>query len=376
MIKVLTIFGTRPEAIKMAPLVMAMKGNKNFQSKICVTGQHKEMLDQVLNLFQIYPDYNLNVMKKNQSLNDITTTILEGLSPILIKFKPNIILVQGDTTTAFASSIAAFYQKIKIGHIESGLRTGDIYSPWPEEGNRRLISAIADYHFAPTSIAKNNLISENIDKSKILVTGNTVIDSLLWVKDKINKDEGLFKNLEKKFSYLNPLKNLILVTCHRRESFGEGLKKICFSLKEIASKNSDVEILLPVHPNPQVTETIKCELKEIDNIFLVKPQSYLSFCYLMDKAKIILTDSGGIQEEAPSLGKPVLVMRNTTERPEGISSGTVKLVGIKIKKIINETNSLLSNSKKYKQMSQAKNPYGDGKASKRILKFLVLREKK
>ena len=369
--KILTVFGTRPEAIKMAPLVHALTADDLFDAKVCVTAQHREMLDQVLELFEIEPDFDLNIMKAGQTLNDVTTAILTGIKPVLEDFKPDVVPVHGDTATTFASSLAAYYQQIKVGHVEAGLRTGNIYSPWPEEANRKLTSAITNYHFAPTASSKENLLNEGVSKDKITVTGNTVIDALFWVRDKLNKDSSLSNELSSIFDYLDLDKKLILVTGHRRESFGDGFNRICEALHQIATNNPDVQVLYPVHLNPNVQEPVNRLLNGLDNLFLIEPQQYLPFCYLMDRASIILTDSGGIQEEAPSLGKPVLVMRETTERPEAVDTGTVRLVGTDVGLIVNQVDQLLTNSVEYEKMSKAHNPYGDGYACGRILKFLV-----
>ena len=368
--KILLVFGTRPEAIKMAPLVHALAADKRFDSKVCVTAQHREMLDQVLDLFEIEPDFDLNVMTPGQTLNDVTTSILVGLKPVLAAFRPDVVLVHGDTATTFAASVAAYYQQIKVGHVEAGLRTGNIYSPWPEEGNRKLISAITHYHFAPTSGSKRNLLKEGVPEGDITVTGNTVIDALFWVRKKLQQDKSLSVNLASNFDFLDPDKKLVLVTGHRRESFGGGFERICEALRQIAKMHPQVQILYPVHLNPNVQEPVNRLLKDLDNVFLVEPQQYLPFCYLMGRASIILTDSGGIQEEAPSLGKPVLVMRDTTERPEAVEAGTVSLVGTEVKMIVSKVNVLLTNAKEYEQMSMAHNPYGDGLACGRILEFL------
>ncbi len=369
--KILTVFGTRPEAIKMAPMVRALALDERFDAKLCVTAQHREMLDQVLELFEIVPDFDLNIMKPGQTLNDITTAILVGLKPVLEDFKPDVVMVHGDTTTTFAASLAAYYKQIKVGHVEAGLRTGNIYSPWPEEANRKLTSVIANFHFAPTKESKQNLLNEGILEDHITVTGNTVIDSLFWVREKLKQDKSLSKILSSTFDYLDSSKKLILVTGHRRESFGIGFERICKALHQIASKNPDAQVLYPVHLNPNVQDPVNHLLKDIDNIFLIEPQKYLPFCYLMERAYIILTDSGGIQEEAPSLGKPVLVMRDTTERPEAIDAGTVRLVGTDIELIVRQVDMLLNNSEEYKLMSLAHNPYGDGSACHRILDFLA-----
>ncbi|MFT6918565.1 MAG: UDP-N-acetylglucosamine 2-epimerase (non-hydrolyzing) [Cognaticolwellia sp.] len=368
--KVLTVFGTRPEAIKMAPLVHALAADVRFEAKCCVTAQHREMLDQVLELFDITPDYDLNLMKVGQTLNDITSRIVQELKPILQEFKPDVVLVHGDTATTFAASLAAYYEQIEVGHVEAGLRTGNIYSPWPEEGNRRLTGVLTKYHFAPTETSKQNLLKENFNPSDITITGNTVIDALLMVKDKIETDEGLKLTLASQFPYLDETKKLILVTGHRRESFGDGFERICEALAKTAKAHPDCQILYPMHLNPNVREPVKRVLDGIENIFLIEPQQYLPFIYLMTRSYIILTDSGGIQEEAPSLGKPVLVMRDTTERPEAVDAGTVKLVGTDIDVIVNNMNSLLTDKTAYKEMSFAHNPYGDGFACQKILNIL------
>lgn len=369
--KILIVFGTRPEAIKMAPLVHAFAADNCFDAKVCVTAQHREMLDQVLELFEIEPDFDLNIMKAGQTLNDVTTSILVGLNPVLENFKPDVVLVHGDTATTFAASLAAYYQQIKVGHVEAGLRTGNIYSPWPEEANRKLTSVITNYHFAPTAGSKENLLNEGISESEITVTGNTVIDALIWVREKLNRDSSLSNELTSRFDYLDPIKKLILVTGHRRESFGGGFERICEALRQIATNNPDAQVLYPVHLNPNVQEPVNRLLKGLNNVFLIEPQQYLPFCYLMDRASIILTDSGGIQEEAPSLGKPVLVMRETTERPEAVDAGTVRLVGTDVNVIVSQVDLLLTNPDEYQKMSKAHNPYGDGLACGRILEFLV-----
>ena len=369
--KILIVFGTRPEAIKMAPLVHALEADDRFDAKVCVTAQHREMLDQVLELFEIVPDFDLNIMKAGQTLNDVTTSVLVGLKPVLEGFKPDVVLVHGDTATTFAAALAAYYQQIKVGHVEAGLRTGNIYSPWPEEANRKLTSAITNYHFAPTTGSKNNLLNEGVSEDDITVTGNTVIDALFWVREKLKQDKSLSGALSSTFDYLDPNKKLILVTGHRRESFGDGFERICEALHQIAIMHPEAQILYPVHLNPNVQEPVNRLLKGLDNVFLIEPQQYLPFCYLMDRASIILTDSGGIQEEAPSLGKPVLVMRDTTERPEAVEAGTVRLVGTDVDLIVGQIDLLLTNSVEYQKMSRAHNPYGDGLACGRILEFLA-----
>lgn len=368
--KILFIFGTRPEAIKLAPLIHKTKLEKHkYQVKVCVTAQHRQMLDQVLNLFEIEPDYDLNIMRENQNLFEITVRELQSFEKLFQKENPDMILIQGDTTTTFTASLAAYYAKIKIGHVEAGLRTHDKFNPFPEEINRRLSDCLSDLYFAPTKKAKENLLREGIRKEKIFVTGNTVIDALLMTVEK-QKDWETQKNLEQKFreSYKIIFDNRkhILVTVHRRESFGNDIENICLALKKIAQSIPDCQIVWPVHLNPQVQRPAKKILKNKDNVHLIEPLDYFSFVWLMNRAYLILTDSGGIQEEAPSLGRPVLVMRNKTERPEGIEAGTTKLVGTNNKKIFSETQKLLENKRTYQAMVKAVNPYGDGKASERI----------
>lgn len=369
--KILTVFGTRPEAIKMAPLVHALAADDRFEAKCCVTAQHREMLDQVLELFEITPDYDLNLMKAGQTLNDLTARIVQELKPVLQEFQPDVVLVHGDTATTFAASLAAYYEQIEVGHVEAGLRTGNIYSPWPEEANRRLTGILTRYHFAPTETSKENLLRENFSPEDIYVTGNTVIDALLMVKDKIESDSDLSATLAAQFPFLDESKKLILVTGHRRESFGGGFERICQALAKTAEHHPNVQILYPMHLNPNVREPVNRILANIENIHLIEPQQYLPFIYLMDRAHIILTDSGGIQEEAPSLGKPVLVMRDTTERPEAIEAGTVKLVGTNVDMITDNLTYLLTSDDAYDEMSYAHNPYGDGKSCKRILDTLL-----
>jgi len=370
--KILFVFGTRPEAIKMAPVIKAFKDEKIFDTKVCVTGQHRQMLDQVLDIFDIKPDYDLNIMERGQDLFDITANVLSGMKNVLSEYSPDLVLVHGDTSTTSATAIAAFYQKIKVGHVEAGLRTGNIYSPWPEEVNRQISGVIANYHFAPTSTSMENLLKENKNKENILVTGNTVIDALFLVLDKIEKDTKLKNTILKSISdqyKFNSDKKIILVTGHRRENFGEGFTNICKALKKIADNNHDVDIVYPVHLNPNVQKPVKNILSNSKNIYLINPLSYENFIYLMSKSYFIITDSGGVQEEAPSLGKPVLVLRNTTERPEALEAGTVKLVGTNFEAIVNESQKFLDDEKEYKKMSKAHNPYGDGSASKRIVNF-------
>lgn len=364
--RILIIFGTRPEAIKMAPLVKAFQKDERFITKVCVTAQHREMLDQVLELFAIKPDYDLDIMQKNQGLTGITCSILTGLEPILQDYVPARVLVHGDTSTTFAASLAAYYQKIPVAHVEAGLRTQNVYSPWPEEGNRKLTGALTSLHFAPTATARANLLAENVTAKSIIVTGNTVIDALCHVEVSIKNNAQLRKELSSRFPFMNAEKKIILVTGHRRESFGEGFENICQALAELAERQ-DIQIIYPVHLNPQVREPVNRLLSSIENVHLIEPQDYLPFVYLMSIATIILTDSGGIQEEAPSLAKPVLVMRDTTERPEAVSAGTVKLVGANKAKIIQNVCLLLDNPEEYRKMSFAHNPYGDGHASQRIV---------
>jgi UDP-N-acetylglucosamine 2-epimerase (non-hydrolysing) len=369
--KVLIIFGTRPEAIKMAPLVHALAASDKFESKVCVTAQHREMLDQVLELFEIKPDYDLNIMQAGQDLYDVTTRILLALKPVLIELKPDIVLVQGDTTTTFSASLAAFYQQISIGHVEAGLRSGNNYSPWPEEANRKLTSSLSNLHFAVTALSKKNLQNENINADSISITGNTVIDAMLWVKVKLNQDTELQQLCANKFDFLSKNKKLILVTGHRRESFGDGLKRICKALVKIAEQREDVQIVYPMHLNPNVREPVNRLLSKKNDIILIEPQDYLSFVYLMNRSYLIITDSGGVQEEAPSLGKPVLVTRDTTERPEAVTAGTVKLVGTDVERIMGSVFELLNDHAVYEKMAKSHNPYGDGKACTRIVAKLL-----
>ncbi|WP_434356186.1 UDP-N-acetylglucosamine 2-epimerase (non-hydrolyzing) [Parasalinivibrio latis] len=370
--RVLTVFGTRPEAIKMAPLVHALNNDDRFDAKVCVTAQHREMLDQVLELFEITPDYDLNLMKAGQTLNDVTTAILLNLKPVLQEFKPDVVLVHGDTATTFAASLAAYYEQIAVGHVEAGLRTGNIYSPWPEEANRKLTGALTKYHFAPTETSKQNLLNEGYPEDAISVTGNTVIDALLMIKDKIENDSDLNATLATQFPFLDKEKKLILVTGHRRESFGGGFERICEALALTAQNHPEVQILYPMHLNPNVREPVNRILSGFKNIHLIESQQYLQFVYLMSRANIILTDSGGIQEEAPSLGKPVLVMRDTTERPEAVEAGTVKLVGTDVETIMRSLDELLTDQSAYEAMSFAHNPYGDGKSSELICEALLV----
>ena len=378
--KIMLIFGTRPEAIKMAPLVKQFqKDTKNFKTIVCVTAQHRQMLDQVLNLFEIKPDYDLDIMQQGQDLYDITSRVLTGIKQVLIDEKPDIVLVHGDTTTTMAASLSAFYQQIPVGHVEAGLRTNNIYSPYPEEINRQITGRISTYHFAPTSLSKQNLLKENVNDKNIFVTGNTIIDALYWVLNKIKNNENLQQELSQQilhFGYdLNRLqknKKLVLITGHRRENFGDGFILICKAIKSLNQKYTDVDFVYPMHLNPQVRKPIKQVFgtDTPNNMFFIEPLDYLPFVYLMQEPYLILTDSGGIQEEAPGLGKPVLVMRNTTERPEAVDAGTVKLVGTDYNKIIKETSKLLEDEQYYNSMSKAINPYGDGKACERIIDIL------
>ena len=383
--KVMLVFGTRPEAIKMAPLVKEFqKQPKRVETVVCVTGQHREMLDQVLKIFDIKPDYDLNIMKQGQDLYDVTARVLTGMRDVLKEVKPDVVLVHGDTTTSTAAALATFYQQIPVGHVEAGLRTHNIYSPWPEEMNRLLTGRLATYHFSPTPLSRNNLIKESIDDRNIIVTGNTVIDALYWVVDKIKNNKELNNELENVLSKagydvnrLNNGKKLELITGHRRENFGDGFINMCTAIKDLMVKYPDVDFVYPMHLNPNVRKPIHEvfgeNLSGLKNMFFIEPLEYLSFVYLMEKSSIVLTDSGGIQEEAPGLGKPVLVMRNTTERPEALNAGTVKLVGTDYNKIVNEVSSLIDDKAAYEKMSKAVNPYGDGLACGRIVNALLYR---
>jgi UDP-N-acetylglucosamine 2-epimerase (non-hydrolysing) len=381
--KIMLVFGTRPEAIKMAPLVKEFqKHPKEFETIVCVTGQHREMLDQVLHIFEIKPDYDLNIMKQGQDLYDVTSRVLLGMRDVLRKVHPDVVLVHGDTTTSTASALAAFYQQIPVGHVEAGLRTHNIYSPWPEEMNRQITGRIATYDFAPTPLSRKNLLDEGVKEEHITVTGNTVIDALYMVVDKIKKDKKLDRELEsilKEAGYdvnrLNDGKKLVLITGHRRENFGDGFISMCKAIQALTKKYTDVDFVYPMHLNPNVRKPIHQvfgkDLSNLGNMFFIEPLEYLSFVYLMEKSYLVLTDSGGIQEEAPGLGKPVLVMRDTTERPEALTAGTVKLVGTDYEKIVDEVSKLIDNQKYYDKMSKAVNPYGDGKACGRIVKIMM-----
>jgi len=389
--KILIVFGTRPEAIKMAPLVKEFQKHSDvFETRVCVTAQHREMLDQVLELFEITPDYDLDIMKPGQDLYDVTSSVLLGMKDVLSDFKPDVVFVHGDTSTTFAASLAAFYQQIKVAHIEAGLRTGNIYSPWPEEANRQLTTQITAYHFAPTQTSKENLLKENVNEKSITVTGNTVIDALFLALEKIKKSQELEitiidsinKLLPKSYqlpfthlpfassTHLSKDQKMILVTGHRRENHGQGFINICTALKEIALSNPDINVVYPVHLNPNVQKPVKELLSGIDNIHLIEPLQYEQFIYMMDKSYFIITDSGGVQEEAPSLGKPVLVMRDTTERPEALDAGTVKLVGTNTELIVKEASTLINDPEAYEKMSKASNPYGDGNACEQVIEFM------
>lgn len=370
-INTLCIFGTRPEAIKMAPIIKLLEADSRFKSQLCITGQHKQMLDSALDLFQITPDYNLQVMTANQDLSQLTAKILTGLAEVLKQYKPDLILVHGDTTTTLAASISAYYHRIPVAHIEAGLRTGDMNSPWPEEANRKLAGALATLHFAPTSSSRTNLLHEGSKAENIHVTGNTVIDALYSIIDKINTQPHLSDKLAEQFPFLTPARKVILVTGHRRENFGKGFLRICQALANIACQFPDVDIIYPVHLNPCVQQPVNTLLAGIKNIFLIAPIDYLPFVYLMKHSYLILTDSGGVQEEAPSMGKPVLVMRDKTERPEAIDAGTVKLVGTEVEQIVKNVSRLLTDKQLYERMSLAQNPYGDGEASARIVGIIA-----
>jgi UDP-N-acetylglucosamine 2-epimerase (non-hydrolysing) len=367
---VLSVFGTRPEAIKMAPVVKALAAEPRLRSTVCVTGQHREMLDQVLDVFSIRPDFDLQMMRPGQDLTDVTVAVLTGLREVLRTARPDVVLVHGDTTTTLAASLASYYERIPVGHVEAGLRTGNIYSPWPEEINRKVAGAITEYHFAPTASARENLLREGVPTGKIVVTGNTVIDALLDVVGRIRDDRALQQQFDERFGFLDRSKRMILVTGHRRESFGDGFERICESLA-ILARRPDVEIVYPVHLNPNVRGPVHAALASSDRVHLIEPLEYLPFVYLMDRAMIVVTDSGGVQEEAPSLGKPVLVMRETTERPEAVDAGTVKLVGTDVGRIVGEATRLLDDAQAYAAMASVQNPYGDGLAASRIVAELM-----
>ncbi len=368
--KILSVFGTRPEAIKMAPVVKALEQDDRFASEVCVTGQHAEMLDQVNQLFGIKPQYDLKIMKAGQGLTHITTAVLEGMEKILATVKPDYVLVHGDTTTSTAAAIAAFYAGVRVGHVEAGLRTHNLLSPWPEEANRQITGRLTNLHFAPTLLSRDNLLSENIQEENIHVTGNTVIDALLMIKDQLENDQKLNNDFIQQFPFLDSHKKLILVTGHRRENHDGGIERVCTALAEL-SKRGDVQIVYPVHLNPKVKKAANKVLEGVENVFLIDPLSYLPFVWMLNASHIVVTDSGGLQEEAPSLGKPVLVTRDTTERPEAIDAGTVKLVGTDTDALVANINTLLDDDSLYKTMSMAYNPYGDGKAAARIVDILA-----
>ena len=368
---ILVVFGTRPEAIKMAPVVKALRSSSLFSTKVCVTAQHREMLDQVLSIFGIEPEFDLNLMRPNQHLSDLTSNVLIGMKNLFCRWKPDLVMVQGDTTTTFATSLAAFYEKLPVAHIEAGLRTFNKFSPWPEEVNRCLTTSLASIHFPPTEKARQNLLLEGIPTESITVTGNTVIDALRQITERFQVDPLLLGSCEKQFSFLSHRSRIILVTGHRRENFGEGFRRICIALKELAQRQ-DVEIVYPVHLNPNVQEPVQEILADIRNVHLIAPQEYLPFTYLLQRCHLIITDSGGIQEEAPFLGKPVLLMRDTTERPEAVDAGTVKLVGTDVTTIVREANLLLDDRLSYDRMATALNPFGDGFAAERVLERLEL----
>lgn len=370
-LKILGVVGTRPEAIKMAPLMREIAQDDRCELRTCVTAQHRDMLDQVLSAFDWVPDVDLDIMKPNQSLGDITTRILLKTGEVIAAQKPDLVLVHGDTTTTLATSLAAYYHRVPVGHVEAGLRTGDIYSPWPEEGNRKLTGALASLHFAPTEQSRQNLLRENVPDDSIFVTGNTVIDALLHVSRRLETDQTLDDAISAQFGFLDPARRMILVTCHRRESFGGGFERVAAALASIAARFPDAEIVFPVHKNPNVREPIHRMLSGVERIHLIEPVDYVPFVWLMKRSHLILTDSGGMQEEAPSLGKPVLVLRDTTERPEAVSAGTVRLVGTDTARILDETSRLLTDVRAYRRMSAASNPYGDGSAGARIVDAIV-----
>lgn len=368
--RILTVFGTRPEAIKLAPVVRAFSAAPGVEHMLCVTGQHRQMLDQVLDVFGLTPDFDLNVMKPGQDLTHVTAAVLEGVGPVIDRTAPDWVIVQGDTTTAFGAALAAFYRKTKVAHVEAGLRSGNIYSPWPEEMNRKLVGSIATYHFPPTEVAKRNLLAEGVPEKAISVTGNTVIDALQWMDDRLTRDDSLRAKLEANFPFLNAERRLVLVTGHRRENFDGGLEQVCRALAELSGRG-DVDVVYPVHLNPRVQETAQKVLGKSANVHLIEPLEYAPFVALMRRAYLIVTDSGGIQEEAPSLGKPVLVTRDTTERPEAIDAGTAKLVGTDTDGLLKAATELLDDHKAYARMARAANPFGDGRASQRIVAALL-----
>lgn len=367
--KILLVFGTRPEAIKMAPVYSALKSTPRIDVRVCVTGQHRQMLDQVLELFGIQPEFDLNLMKAGQDLTDITSNVLLGLRGVFKQWLPDMVLVHGDTSTTLGASLAAYYAKVQVGHVEAGLRTGNKYAPWPEEMNRRLTGALADLHFAPTEQSRQNLLSEGVESQNISVTGNTVIDALLQVVERVQTDTALQTSMAQRFNFLDGAKRMLLVTGHRRENFGQGFENICQALAQLAQRG-DVQVVYPVHLNPHVQEPVNRILGQCPNVHLLEPQDYLPFVYLMHRSSLIVTDSGGVQEEAPSLGKPVLVMRDTTERPEAVAAGTVRLVGTSTQRIVDTAQQLLNDPVAYQSMARAHNPYGDGQAAQRIAQML------
>jgi len=374
--KILVVFGTRPEAIKMAPLLLELEQyTEIIETKVCVTAQHRHMLDQVLDIFGIEPDFDLDIMKADQDLFDITEAIIHGMKEVFTSYKPDLVCVHGDTTTAFASALSAFYAGISVAHIEAGLRSGDLYSPWPEEANRKLITVLTSLHFAPTTTSRENLLQENVTESTVFVTGNTVIDALLWMVNRISNDEVYRMKIEEEiltyYDRFSMEKRFVLITGHRRENFGGGFIDICQAIRQLALAYPEVDFIYPVHLNPNVQKPVYEILNDLDNVYLIKPLEYEAFVYLMSRSYLILTDSGGIQEEAPSLGKPVLVMRENTERPEALESGTVKLVGTNTQKIVSETSKLLDDTLEYEKMKKATNPYGDGTAAKKIIKVIL-----
>lgn len=370
--KVMVVFGTRPEAIKMAPLVHAIAAHPELEAVTVVTAQHRQMLDQVLDIFRIVPDADLDIMQPGQTLPDVTARIVQGITPVLAQHQPDLVLVHGDTSTTLSTALAAFYARVPVGHVEAGLRTGNMQSPWPEEMNRRLTAPLSALHFAPTAKSRDNLLSEGIADESIFVTGNTVIDALLQVDAQLKSDDALRASMLARFPFLEPAKRLVLVTGHRRENFGDGFENICQALATIARRD-DVQVVYPVHLNPNVQEPVRRHLSGLDNVHLIEPLDYVPFVFLMQQAHIILTDSGGVQEEAPSLGKPVLVMRNTTERPEAVDAGTVRLVGTDKARIVEEIDRLLDSASEYARMSEAHNPYGDGRACERITQAIASR---
>ncbi|EDT44009.1 non-hydrolyzing UDP-N-acetylglucosamine 2-epimerase [Burkholderia ambifaria] len=368
---ILITFGTRPEAIKMAPLVHALRAREGVRCSVCVTAQHRQMLDQVLDLFDIVPDFDLDLMRAGQTLGGLTGQILNAFDPVLASLAPDLVLVHGDTATTFAASLAAYYRQIPIGHVEAGLRTGNLYAPWPEEANRKLTGALALHHFAPTATSKSNLLAEGVPAARIHITGNTVIDALLMATDRLNRDPELRQRMRAAFPFIEDGGRMILVTGHRRENFGHGFERICEAIATIARRHPDCRIVYPVHLNPNVREPVSRLLADIENVTLIEPQDYLPFVHLMSHAWLILTDSGGIQEEAPALGKPVLVMRDTTERPEAVAAGTVRLVGTHVTRLVDAVEALWTDADAYRAMSRAHNPYGDGRASERIASLLA-----